>query len=77
MPSGSLKTGKIISGQKCGQRVNEKFLKRIAELQSNIDQSSTRPEAQKEKHKRMHPVAKETFISKKRRVKENKARART
>ena len=35
-----------------------------------------RAEAQKEKHKRMYPFAKETFVSKKRRVKENKAKAR-
>ena len=45
-------------------------------MQSNIDQTLTRAEAQKEKHKRMYPFAKETFISKKRRVKENKAKAR-
>ena len=67
---------KIISGQECGQRFNEKCLGRIAELQRNIDQSLTRAEAQKEKHKRMYPFAKETFVSKKRRVKENKAKAR-
>ena len=48
----------------------------IAELQSNIDQTLMRAEAQKEKHKRMYPFAKETFVSKKRRVKENKAKAR-
>ena len=30
----------------------------------------------KEKHKMMYPFAKETFVSKKRRVKENKAKAR-
>ena len=36
-----------------------------------------RAEAQKEKHKRMYPFAKETFVYKKRRVKENKAKART
>ena len=30
----------------------------------------------KEKHKRVYPFAKETFASKKRRVKENKAKAR-
>ena len=48
----------------------------IAELQSNIDQTLIRAEAQKEKHKRMYRFAKETFISKKRRVKENKAKAR-
>ena len=35
-----------------------------------------RAEAQKENHKRMYPFAKETFVSKKRRVKENKAKAR-
>ena len=40
----------------------------IAELQSNIDQTLMRAEAQKEKHKRMYPFAKETFVSKKRRV---------
>ena len=48
----------------------------IAELQSKIDQTLMRAEAQKEKHKRMYPFAKETFISKKRRGKENKAKAR-
>ena len=48
----------------------------IAALQSNIDQTLMRAEAQKEKHKRMYPSAKETFVSKKRRVKENKAKAR-
>ena len=48
----------------------------IAELQSNIDQTLMRAEAQKEKHKRMYPFAKQTFVSKKRRVKENKAKAR-
>ena len=41
-----------------------------------MNQSLTRAEAQKEKHKRMYPFAKETFVSKKRRVKENKAKAR-
>ena len=48
----------------------------IAELQRNIDQTLMRAEAQKEKHKRMYPFAKETFVSKKRRVKENKAKTR-
>ena len=48
----------------------------IAELQSNIDQTLMRAEAQKEKHKRMYPFAKETFVLKKRRVIENKAKAR-
>ena len=66
------KSGKIISGQ----GFNEKCLGMIAELQSNIDQTLMRAEAQKEKHKRMYPFAKETFVSKKRRVKENKAKAR-
>ena len=47
----------------------------IAELQSKIDQTLMRAEAQK-KHKRMYPFAKGTFVSKKRRVKENKAKAR-
>ena len=48
----------------------------IAELQSNFDQTLMRAVAQKEKHKRMYPFAKETFVSKiKRRVKENKAKA--
>ena len=70
------KSGKIISGQECGQRFNEKCLGMIAELQSNIDQTLMRKEAQKEEHKRMYPFAKETFVSKKRRVKENKAKAR-
>ena len=70
------KSGKIISGQECGQHFNEKCLGMIAELQSNIDQTLMRAEAQKEKHKRMYPFAKETFVSKKRRVKENKAKAR-
>ena len=70
------KSGKIISGQECGQHFNEKCLGKIAELQSNIDQTLMRAEAQKEKHKRMYPFAKETFVSKKRRVKENKAKAR-
>ena len=67
-------SGKIISGQE--QRFNEKCLGRIAEFQSNIDQTLTRAEAQREKHKRMCPFAKEPFVSKKRRVKENKAKAR-
>ena len=70
------KSGKIISGQEYGQHFNEKCLGMIAELQSNIDQTLMRAEAQKEKHKRMYPFAKETFVSKKRRVKENKAKAR-
>ena len=70
------KSGKIISRQECGQRFNEKCLGMIAELQINIDQTLMRAEAQKEKHKRMYPFAKETFVSKKRRVKENKAKAR-
>ena len=48
----------------------------IAELQSNIDKTLMRAEAQKEKHKRTYPFAKEKFVSKKRRVKENKAKAR-
>ena len=48
----------------------------IAELQSNVDQTLMRAEAQKEKRKRMYPFAKETFVSKKRRLKENKAKAR-
>ena len=43
------KSGKIISGQECGQRFNEKCLGMIAELQSNIDQTLMRAEAQKEK----------------------------
>ena len=33
----TLKSGKIISGQECGQCFNEKCLGMIAELQSNID----------------------------------------
>ena len=69
-------SGKIISGQESGQRFNEKCLGMITELQSNIDQTLMRAEAQKEKHKRMYPFAKETFVSKKRGVKENKAKAR-
>ena len=70
-------SGKIISGQECGQQFNEKCLGRIAEFQSNINQTLTRAEAQREKHKRMCPFVKEAFISKKRRVrKENKAKAR-
>ena len=48
----------------------------IAELQSNIDQTLMKAQAQKEKHKTMYPFAKETFVSKKRRVKENKAKSR-
>ena len=35
-----------------------------------------RAEAHKEKHKRMYLFAKDTFVSKKRRVKENKAKAK-
>ena len=58
------KSGKIISGQECGQRFNEKCLGMIAEFQSNIDQTLMRTEAQKEKHKRMYPIAKETLVSK-------------
>ena len=69
-------SGKIISGQKYGQRFNEKCLGMIAELQSNIDKTLMRAEAQKEKQKRTYPFAKEKFVSKKRRVKENKAKAR-
>ena len=45
-------------------------------MQSNIDQILTRAEAKKEKHKRMYAFAKETFVSKKRSVKENKGKAR-
>ena len=56
-------SGKIISGQECGQRFNEKCLGRIAEFQSNIDQTLTRAEAQREKHKRMYPFAEEAFVS--------------
>ena len=37
-------SGKIISGQECGQRFNEKCLGRIAEFQSHIDQTLTRAE---------------------------------
>ena len=48
----------------------------IAELQSNIDQTLMRAEVQKEQHKRMYPFKKETLVSKKRGVKENKANAR-
>ena len=70
------KSGKIISGQECGQRFNEKCLGMNAELQSNIEQTLMKAEAQKEKLKRIYPFAKETFVSKKRRVKENKAKAR-
>ena len=68
---------KIITGQECGQWFNEKYLGRIVEFQSNIDQTWTRAEAHREKHKRMYPFSKEAFVSKKRRVrKENKAKAR-
>ena len=42
------KSGKIISGQECGQRFNEKCLGMSAELQSNTDQTLMRAEAQKE-----------------------------
>ena len=63
-------SGKIISGQECGQRFNEKCLGRSTQLQSNIDLTLTRAETQKEKHKSMYPFAKETFVPKKRRVKE-------
>ena len=59
------KSGKIISGQECGQRFNEKCLGMIAELQSNIDQTLMRAEAQKEKHKRMYPFAKKHSSQKK------------
>ena len=54
-----------MSGQKCGQRFNEKCLRMIAELQSNIDQTLMRAEAQKEKHKRMYPFAKKHSSQKK------------
>ena len=37
------KSGKIISGQECGQHFNEKCLGMIAELQSNIDQTQQGP----------------------------------
>ena len=40
---------KIISGQECGKRFNEKCLGMIAELQSNIDQTLMRAEAKKRK----------------------------
>ena len=59
------KSGKIMSGQQCGQRFNEKCLRMIAELQSNIDQTLMRAEAQKEKHKRMYPFAKKHSSQKK------------
>jgi len=47
----------IIKKKECGQRFHEKCLGRIAELQSNIDQTLIRAEAQKEKHKRMYPFS--------------------
>ena len=47
-------SGKIITGQECGQRFNEKYLGRIVEFQSNIDQTWTRAVAHREKNKRMH-----------------------
>jgi len=59
------KSGKVISGQESGQRFNEKCLGLIAELQSNIDQTLMRADVQKEKHKRMYPFVKDTFISRK------------
>lgn len=68
------KTGRIISGQECGRRFNEKCLSLIAEWQSNIDQTLMTADAQKEK--RMYPFAKDTFVLKKRRAKENKAKAK-
>lgn len=48
----------------------------IAELQRNINQILMTAEAHKEKHKGMYLFAKDTFVSKKRRVKENKAKAK-
>ena len=60
------KSGKIISGQECGQRFNEKCLGMIAELQSNIDQTLMRAEAQTEKHKRMYSFCKRKHSSQKR-----------
>ena len=47
-------SGKIITGQECGQWFNEKYLGRIVEFQSNIDQTWTRAVAHREKNKRMH-----------------------
>ena len=70
------KSGKVISGQECGRRFNVKCLGVIAELQTNIGQTLLRVEAQKEKHKRIYPFAKESFVSIKRRVKENKAKSK-
>ena len=70
------KSEKIISGQECGHQFNEKCLGVIAELQTNISQTLLRVEAEKEKHRRMYPFAKESFVSKKRRVKENKAKSK-
>ena len=61
-----------MSGQECGQRFNEKWLGMIAELQSNIDQTLMRVEAQKEKHKRMYPFAKETLFCLKKEKSERK-----
>jgi len=55
---------------------NEKCLGVIAELQRNINQTLMRAEAQKEKHKIMYPLAKDTCVSKNRRVKENKAKTK-
>ena len=52
------KSGKTISRQ----RFNEKCF-------DDFDETLMRAEAQKEKHKRMYPFSKETFVSKKRRVK--------
>lgn len=48
----------------------------IAELQRNINQTLMRAEAPKEKHKRMYLFAKDAFVTEKRRVKENKAKAK-
>ena len=60
------KSGKIISGQECAQRFNEKSLGMIAELQSNIDRTLMRAEAQTEKHKRMYSFCKRKHSSQKR-----------
>jgi len=69
------KSGKIICGQ-CGRCFNEKCLGVIAEFHNNIDQTLLRVQAKKEKHKRIYPFAKESLVSKKRRVKENKAKSK-
>ena len=74
MPSGSLKS---LGKSSVGKSVGNASMNNAWQWLQNCKVTLTRlKKAQKEKHKRMYPFAKETFVSKKRRVKENKAKAR-